>query len=396
LKTIAERFLKKTIIAHCDGGFGNRYHTLVSCIALSRQFDTHLVVSWPKNEWCEANYSDLFATQLPVIEQEIPELTSGRVNQLEPCLKGGYALFNYQALSNLELFAETLDLAPIGAACAFTHLPLGIESQRMIEAFRSLEIHQALIGAAQDFIRSQLGRPYYGIHLRRTDIHVGFTDHEIGKLLRRYEGEIFFLCSDDPESEKKLASPNLRTRVEKQYVQKKLTQENWTHPTQYGAGSQYTYNSNLVRTADSMKDAVVDAIILANSSLVGDSPSTFFHVAQEWQKVGLFNYSEGLPALAERPILHLLAEISHAYIDVPQLFTKLDFLNRNEEHAALALCYDTWVKRNPDRLHPAVLYNQAVANLAQGKNDEASQLLREALVLEPGFEPALHAMALVA
>jgi tetratricopeptide (TPR) repeat protein len=73
------------------------------------------------------------------------------------------------------------------------------------------------------------------------------------------------------------------------------------------------------------------------------------------------------------------------------LFTKLDFLNRNEEHAALALCYDTWVKRNPDRLHPAVLYNQAVANLAQGKNDEASRLFREALVLEPDFEQALHA-----
>ena len=64
----------KVLEIFCDGGFGNRYNSLVSGLALAEQCGLQVKVYWPKNGSCEAGYDDIFATPLSVSELSLPEL----------------------------------------------------------------------------------------------------------------------------------------------------------------------------------------------------------------------------------------------------------------------------------------------------------------------------------
>jgi hypothetical protein len=174
--------MNKTIIANCDGGIGNRYNTIVGCLALSALFRIPLKVFWPVNEWCGADYPDLFDLPLDYSDNEIPELSSGKVNQAHEALsqnKLGVPVYNYQKLNSLITFATDLDKSPNGVACAFTHLPVSIPRELLLTAGKALIFNRQIQTKARQFIQDQIKEPYYANHLRRTDINLGFTNQEV-------------------------------------------------------------------------------------------------------------------------------------------------------------------------------------------------------------------------
>jgi hypothetical protein len=133
--------------------------------------------------------------------------------------------------------------------------------------------------AVTNFVSETIGQPFHGLHLRRTDLNVGFTDNEVQDIVRQHPNEAFFVCSDDAVAEALAAAhPNVHHREKRAYVDKRNTQGDWTTLTADDDGR--LYHSNIDRNADSVIDAVIDMLILAHSSIVGFSGSTFQNMAR--------------------------------------------------------------------------------------------------------------------
>ena len=52
------------VYIYCDGGFGNRYHSLISGLFLAEACNREPLVIWPINPYNEAVYSDIFNTEI--------------------------------------------------------------------------------------------------------------------------------------------------------------------------------------------------------------------------------------------------------------------------------------------------------------------------------------------
>jgi len=141
-------------------------------------------------------------------------------------------------------------------------------------------IYQPAINAAvTDFIQQRIGQPFYGLHLRRTDLGVGYSDEEVSEIAQAHPQSRFFVCSDDPIAEALAAVyPNVVRREKRAYVEKRNDDGNWTAATADGDGR--VYHSNIERTTASVLEAVIDLLILAHSEIVGYSGSTFQNIAR--------------------------------------------------------------------------------------------------------------------
>jgi hypothetical protein len=390
--------MTKLLIANCDGGLGNRFNTLIGCIALSRLTGLSLKVLWPRNDWCEANLPDVFDTTFDYSNEEIAELSSGRVNQLknQPIQQvGGFFLFSYHNLPPVDQFLTIANSARNGVGCAFTHLPTHIPRAALLDAGRYLKFNKTLVQKADDFISREIGMPYFGIHLRRTDITCGFQDWEIQTLASKYSQQRIYLCSDDPSSEARFRIPNIVIKYDKRHVIKKQDKASWTKDTYFGETNSYIYPSNVRRTQDSILDAVVDLLLLSNSRLIGDSVSTFFLVAQFLQEVEPKFFSHALALPKDRPILHIISSVANSKIPFIELLSCMDQIVDPANVEAKILVYKTWISRADNQDKWLGHYNLAVAEKQLGRYKNARASLEASLVLNPDFDLAKKALGII-
>jgi hypothetical protein len=131
----------------------------------------------------------------------------------------------------------------------------------------------------EQFIRESIGRPYYGLHLRRTDLGVGYSDDEVRDIVQSHPNETFFVCSDDPMAEALAAvHANVVCRKKRAYVERRNSAGGWTMQTADDDGR--VYGSNIDRNAASVREAVIDLLVLAHSAIVGFTGSTFQNIAR--------------------------------------------------------------------------------------------------------------------
>jgi hypothetical protein len=269
----------------CDGGFGNRYNALVSGFALARYFGLQLVVHWPRNNWCQAEFASIFFTPVTVSEQTLSEL-SGTLHDatclLHDSLGADTLRVNFQsayAFNSMDSFEETVI---VGTKRIFFYpalIPNWIPPDLIKGSVIALEFNSVLVQAAKAFIEQNITHPYYGIHLRRTDLNVGLADNEVQMLAKSNPNAHFFVCSDDPVAEALAAfNPNVHRRDKSSNIEKKNLTDGWTAPTLDDDGRKYF--SNIQRGAAAVLEGVIDILILGQSQIVGFSGSTFQNVAR--------------------------------------------------------------------------------------------------------------------
>ena len=66
--------MTKELICICDCGLANRLRTLCGCYIISQELKRNLIICWIKRENCDADFSDLFNTNLKVISK-FPDTT---------------------------------------------------------------------------------------------------------------------------------------------------------------------------------------------------------------------------------------------------------------------------------------------------------------------------------
>jgi tetratricopeptide (TPR) repeat protein len=289
MKTAAGKVLE----IFCDGGFGNRYNSLVSGLALAEQCGLQVKVYWPKNESCGAGYYDIFETNLRISELMLSELagTLGDAYCLLHDTKGSDALrvpFNSAyAFATSEEFEKEV-LGQYQRVFYYPAIiPDWIDSTGIRQKVSELKVRSELIRQAALFIREYFGKPFHGIHLRRTDLNVGLSDCEVQSLVTKFPGELFFVCSDDPKAEAMATiHPNVRSRQKTSHVSRKNLDAGWQSPTEYDAGR--VYFSNIQRGKEATLEGVIDLLVLSQSQIVSFTGSTFQSVARLIGEVSLF------------------------------------------------------------------------------------------------------------
>jgi hypothetical protein len=269
---------------YCDGGIGNRITALLSGLAVARHFNLAYQVHWPVNNWCAAAFEDIFSSPEPISLLSLKDL-QGQMGEAVMLLHDdiaskalGCGFASAYAYASMEDFAAK---ALSQGRTVFFYpalMPDWVPMAAIHEVLRSLDFAEPIRHAAMAFMRDVLQGPFHGIHLRRTDLTVGLTDLEVQQLVSQHRDARFYVCSDDPLAEA-LASahPHVHCRPKTHHVEKKTAGE-WTQTTADDDGR--IYNGNIQRGRESVMEATIDMLILAQSQIVGFSGSTFQRMAR--------------------------------------------------------------------------------------------------------------------
>ena len=260
------------LIIFCDSGIGNRINALLSGLAVARHFNLDYQVHWPVNDWCAAAFEDIFSHPEPISLLSLKDLR-GQLGEAVMLLHDDVAsqtlacdFASAYAYASLEDF-EHKALSQSRTVFFFPALmPDWVPMRAIHDALRSLEFSELIRG------------PFHGIHLRRTDLNVGLTDLEVQQLVMQHKDARFYVCSDDPIAEAlACAHPHVHSRPKKHRVEKRVAGE-WTQTCADDDGR--IYNGNIQRGRESVIEATIDMLILAQSQIVGFSGSTFQRMAR--------------------------------------------------------------------------------------------------------------------
>ena len=273
----------REIHLYCDGGFGNRFNTLVSGLLLAKAAGLKPVVVWPRNNWCGASFAELLANDFKVIERELihyapdKELFHFFMTEDHLCL----GVPNRSPLQ-AQTLAEVVDYLNADSRDVYYHSPLipqFLNPDEVLQQVRELKINAEIEALADRFISEQGLDEFFGVQIRKTDFGSnGADDSNLFELTRNAAHKKFFVCSDDKDVEQRFgALPNVAIYAKRAHVEKLVEEGGWNSVTSDHSGRAYACNVN--RSAISVIDAVVDLLILSRSDVVKTSNSTFLQTA---------------------------------------------------------------------------------------------------------------------
>ena len=285
---------RSNITIYCDGGLGNRLNALLSGMAIARYFKLNYTIHWPINHSCAANYSDIFRKETNVSNESLIQVKSRLANHAillhddiaSDVLNVKFSsAYQYSSLVdfNEKIISQGQDIFFYPAI-----IPSWIPAYLIQAEMNALQFTDYINAEVETFILTVIGKPFHGLHLRRTDLNIGLTDLEVFKIAQANPDCAFFVCSDDPQAER-LASghPNVFSRSKSSYVQKKHGGDDWLALLKDEDGR--SYYSNIQRDKESVIDGAIDMLILSHSQIVGFSGSTFQTMArnlgQYWSKL---------------------------------------------------------------------------------------------------------------
>ena len=377
------------LLIYCDGGFGNRYNTLISGLATAEFLGYQHDVYWPVNNWCEAEYSELFDAHTQIYTSNLIDLK----REAGACLVLSHDTINSEYLSVPFISAygfaseeEFADYCRKDGRDVFFYpalFPPWISPERLINVAKNLPFHPALVAAAKEFINVNFTGYFYGIHLRRTDLVLGYTDSEVGEIVSAHPDQSFFVCSDSDDSEKAAAQyANVRVRAKQSYVERQVEEKGWSDITL--DTSNRAYYSNVKRNAQSVRDAVVDLLILSSSTMIGKTGSTFLNVARFIK--GFSGNEEGnLPNINTIPIEESFRKAAAGILDLTQLISAAQQLWELRRYDQAVTLLRLWLKYPCSPQTYAVFFNLSVYLEQLGFLHEAESHMRQVLFLQPLF-----------
>lgn len=273
------------LIIFCDGGLGNRINALISGLAVARHFQLSYRIHWPVNNWCAAGFNDIFSSIENASTESIKKLSKATTDayfllhdEIAAHTLGVTfeSVYSYNSLDDFQ--ARAID----SCKTIFYYpalIPQWIPAELIHGALQTLKFTDYIQSEVTNFISQTLKSPFHGLHLRRTDLKIGFTDHEVLTLVTHHPEAVFFVCSDDPVAEAlACAHPHVHRRKKTDYVEKKQSNETWLAQTKDDDGR--IYYGNIQRSKTSVIEGAIDLLILAHSGIIGYSGSTFQSIAR--------------------------------------------------------------------------------------------------------------------
>lgn len=401
MKKEIKRTEGKVLEIFCDGGFGNRYNSLVSGLALAELCRLDVKVYWPRNGSCEAGYDDIFETKLLISEQTLPEL-AGTLNEayclLHDTLGSETLRVNFHSAYEFSSIEEFVSEALSQNDRIFYYpalIPTWIGGASIQGAVGSLRFKRELIQEARKFIEKTFQRPYYGLHLRRTDLNVGLNDSEVKSLAGGYPTEFFFVCSDDPITEAiASAYPNVFRREKKHHVGKRRSEAGWQAPTADDSGR--IYHSNIRRSKEATLEGVIDLLVLGQSQIVSFTGSTFQSVARLVGATGELSGLEKPLPIQFTAIGDVLRLLKARQLPIGQLLGVGEELVAANRVGEVVDLLQEALEQEMGMSRFVLLFNLGVYSMKLGRNQQAMIYFRAALEISPESVEAKEAYFKVA
>lgn len=260
----------RTLNIYCDGGFGNRYGTLLGGLAVAKHHKMRPVVVWRDTSACRLPFDKIFSSDISVIDKPLDEFSDSILLMHEDFIQGKE---NY----NVNSF-ESIDDLPLSNCGTYVYnnnwIPTWMDSGIITEVGRDLKFVDKIKNFCDQYCKKHNITSFtIGIHLRATDFNT-----YIPKFNREYKWiedqpeESFFVISDDPNIEKKFNKlDNVVVRMKDHYVEKENSELDWC--------------GNIERTSDSVMDALIDLTILSKTNIMINSPSSFLKTALLLRKI---------------------------------------------------------------------------------------------------------------
>jgi glycosyltransferase involved in cell wall biosynthesis len=366
---------KNNIIIFCLGGFANRMSCLLSGLYLSKISNFNPLIYWPKDNSCQALFSDIFInTNLKVII-ELNEITEDKDKIL---------IINMEdnKYNNKEDFLKALSDNITEIHYGSPILVKWIEECEIKDLFNSLIFNDYIVNEANKFI-IKINEPYYGIHIRNTDLIVGLSEYEILKITKKNNNNIFFLCSDSNDTEKKYENiKNIIIRPKKYYPEKLNSNNSWIKPEYDDTHKKCT--TNIKRSMEATIEGIIDFIILANSNIIGNNGSSFQILA----KLLKLNINETINSNKIQPIEHtdynnIMENIENKDFD---LLSFLNLIKLYDIEDRIYLC-ELSLKYFTENNH-IIIYYQLGADYININKDKAIQYLKKSLSYNLNFKEA--------
>jgi hypothetical protein len=273
---------KKEFVILCDGGLGNRIGVLLGGMVMARQLDMEPVICWPANSWCGCYFRDLFNTDLKVLELGIRELYEAKKDHT-------FMIHANQTGAN---FQHEVPISPEGLDkirannCNVVYfndsVPRFIDNAQATNVLDAFPIEHTLFNRAAAFVsQNGINDKVMGVHIRKTDGGQRINEKNLEMYIRNHQGIRVFLCSDDPETERRFKElPGVVVFPKTQYPEK-LEEGDWNKEIVDADGR--GFRCNVKRSRESIIEAFIDLLILSNTTISHGSGSTFFQLAKRYE-----------------------------------------------------------------------------------------------------------------
>jgi len=270
---------------YCDGGFGNRYHSLVSGLFLAEACDREPIVIWPINNYNEASFKDIFETDLEECtdftgKEWLEKLNPLNIVAWNPWHANVDEQHNCMGIySPIDQFLRNKQDKDVffygGRLCPWVYI------NALPDIIDTIPFQKSLRDKAELFIKENFGQEKFnGLHVRKTDHPYPLEEDKAIEQINSTPHIKCFVCSDDPATEQKFldACPNVRVFAKQAYVEMLVPNGNWGYEITDSTGHRFPYN--VKRGSDSVLEAMVDLQILAKSNIINtDHRSTFIRTA---------------------------------------------------------------------------------------------------------------------
>lgn len=272
----------------CNGGFGNRFYSLLTGFYISYRVGRDPTVIWPVNNWCGASFCDVFDSDL-AFETELDYQQLINSKSTRNVLHNNFFdsgidwvplnsspldhILNYVANSDRDVVIGTDSLAWFVEpdVLKFGLLPM-------------VPFKQSLRDRAAEIIAQQGSRPYHALHLRKTDAYQYANEQRLYNIVDSNPDKLFFVCSDDHDTELEFSKrSNVFVHQKDSYVEK-LVDGNWRTEIVDNDGNRFPFNVN--RPKLSVEQAIVDLLLLSQGDLSYNESnlSSFLTVAKLLQQ----------------------------------------------------------------------------------------------------------------
>lgn len=297
--------MRRKIYIECDGGFGNRFNSLVTGLCISRLFNLEPIVVWLQTNRCMAGFEEIFDISVSNIEiiGESQFSDIKQTNTLQEMYHGFDYLvdevnfrptpFNVLLKKDLNelytLVSETNNDIYFAVSLIPKYFDLGLISSVLDQLVFIKEIREKV----SHFLAKNTKQNFYGLHMRMTDFCTSEEQKQSWiNLIKSNLNKDFFVCSDSQDFEKEVSLFSNVFLFDKNSYVEKLTDGDWRHQFLDKDGRVMRFNVN--RSSESVIDAMVDLLILSESEIVQTSHSTFLKTALllRAKKRGLLKFGE--------------------------------------------------------------------------------------------------------
>ena len=278
----------KNLYIHCDGGFGNRFNALVVGLLICERGGFNPIISWPSTNVCRSFYDDIFESQFEFNSNRLEDY-SGSVNEFEFVMHDNQLSWNVTvnspySFTTIEEVVSYYNNSTKDKLFYFNNL-IPNYTDLDLSLISKLKFKKNYCDIVDTFLKFE---DYVGVHLRATDFPEGDINFDGIFNSIKESSKMHFVCSDSLEVENKFNElDNVFTFPKTSYVEKIDDSFNWRVVRgQIKDEMKKPQNFNIERSSESVRQAIVDLLILSKSDIMITSNSTFLETAlliQQWE-----------------------------------------------------------------------------------------------------------------